>query len=224
MMKKLLIAVIGVVLLIALAVWSPWDHITSTQIRGAEESYQVGSLIFTSLAGEVEVYIDGESQGSSKLGEEPLKINAVKEGTHQVKLIRKSDSKDFYQPIEKDIVFQEGIGVVMAYEVGPTKASSMGYTLFATTIPEQQNTIQNASLTISTGVDDVDVSVDAASIGKTPVSEEKILTTSNHTLKFEKEGYLPLEFELFPADEMQRAKFAGANVRVEVDLYKIPLQ
>lgn len=222
-MKKLLIAVIGVVLLIALAVWSPWDHITSTQIRGAEESYQVGSLIFSSLAGEVDVYIDGQSQGSSKLGEDALKINAVKQGTHRVKLVRKSDSDEFYTPIEKDVVFQEGIGVVMAYEVGPTRESSMGYTLFATTIPEQQNSNQNADLTISTTIDDVDVSVDDSSIGTTPVSEEKILITTNHTLKFEKDGYLPLEFELFPADEKQRAKFAGANVTVEVDLYKIPL-
>ena len=222
-MKKILFFILGFVLLIGLAIWSPWDHVATSQLKTSVDDYQVGSLIFTSLAGEVEVFIDGESQGVAKIGSEPLKVNAVPKGSRKVKLQRKTEALGFYHVIEKEVVFQEGIGVVMAYEVGPTKETSMGYTLFATTIPEQVTTNQNADLTISTNVEGVDISVDDEVVGKTPINTQKILTTNNHQMTFSKDGYLPLEFELFPNDQNQRSKFSGANVTVIVDLYKIPL-
>lgn len=204
------------------ALWSPWTslNISLSQLFGLEPPPQVGGLQVTALAGEVEVFVDGISQGKTKAGTTSLEIPNVSPGEHQVRLRRVSSVDGAYWEYNKLIKFESGIDVVLAYELGPSQEFSEGHLIFATKTADR---IEGVNLNLDASANDADVLIDNVLVGHTPIISQVISTDRQHSLTIRKAGYESQEFKLLPDSLEDREKVRGYNLNVHVDLFLEPI-
>lgn len=221
-MKKLTVIVFIGVVLLGLAVWSPWNRIDFSwkRLLGIEKPIGLAGLTVYSLGGNMEVKIDSESKGEVNLANSPLEIDGVEPGEHQVELVRKGSQEGGYAGYFKNLNFEGSINSILSYELGPTGEYSSGYVFYAVS---KGNFNGQASLSITSKPDQAKVSLDGVGVGNAPIRDMKISLNQTHRLKLEAEGYEPLEFELLPTNQVDREKLKDYSLAVEVRLFKIPI-
>lgn len=215
-----LLLIIGVLFICAL--WSPWNYwnFSFARLFGVEPPPEIGGLQVTSLAGEIEVFIDGVSQGKAVAEQAPLIIPAVEPGERRISLKRISTVTGAFWELNRLVRFESGVDVVMSYELGPTADFSGGHTIFAT---KSNAAFEGVKLNLVAAVNEAAVELDDVEIGLTPLTEKLIDISKQHKLKISKAGYEAQEFTLLPAEQVDRNKINGYVLNVLVDLFLQPL-
>jgi len=223
MWKKLLTITIIIIALLGCAVWSPWKSIGLDwyKLVGLEAPVKFARLQITSLAGELEIYVDGESKGSVGPEGSPFLVEDITPGQRLVKLVRRSDNAKNYIQFERLVNFSSDVDTVIAYELGPNQEFSEGHIITAFKNYANQDLTR---LNVTMGQEDVLVTLDNNSIGKAPIQSLPLDNSSVHKLKLEKAGYEPLEISLLPQDEADRRKLTGYDITVEAFLFLQPLR
>lgn len=223
-MRKFFWLIIFVLLAFLLALWSPWNHwnFNISQLFGVTPPDQVGGLLVSTLAGEVEIYLDGSDQsaGSATVDNSPFSIPGIRPGDHQVKIIRKTEIAGAYWEFNKLIHFIPGVDVIIAFELGPTAEFSEGHVIYAS---PRVDSIPGASLNVTTSVEGVDITIDGTSVGQSPLKEYKLSVSDQHKILLQKEGYEAQEFLLLPDKQEDRDKLKGFNLNVDATLFLQPL-
>jgi hypothetical protein len=222
-MSKSYTIIIIILVAFLLAVWSPWNswNLSITRLLGIEPPEEIGGLEVSSLAGTLEVYVDGNLKGTVDPEKSPLIIPAVEPGERQIKLIRKSDVEGAYYQFNKLVKFESGVDVILAYELGPTAEFSEGHIIYATKTAKVSN--PEVSLNLTSSADDSEVKIDDLDIGQTPIVAYKLDLTKQHKLLISKNGYESQEFIILPAEQKDRDKLKGYNLNVDVDLFLQPI-
>lgn len=213
-----------VIILIAFlcALWSPWTswNISFSRLLGIEPPPLIGGLQVTSLAGEVEVYVDGISQGKATPTTSPLIIPAIEPGERQIRLKRTSTVEEAYWEFNKLIKFESGVDVVLSYELGPTEEFSEGHVIYTTRTTDK---VDGLRLNLTSNVEGATVKIDDVEVGLTPLVAQVITKDKQHTLLISKSGYESQEFKLLPENQEDRDKISGFNLNVLVDLFLQPI-
>jgi hypothetical protein len=223
MLKKFLIVTMLVVFCVVCAVLAPWQNwnFNITSLFGITPPEKFARLQVSSLAGEIEIVIDGEVRGSVGPEGSPLLIEDIKPGQRLVKLVRVGEKPEAYISFERLANFSSDIDTVIAYELGPSEQFSEGHVISAfKNYLKPDTTLLNVNTTPS----DVKVSLDGAEIGRSPLQGITLDTTAVHKLRLEKQGYEPLEISLLPESPDERAKLVGYEINVEANLFLIPLK
>lgn len=204
------------------ALWSPWTswNISFSRLLGIEPPPQIGGLQVTSLAGELEVFVDGISQGKVTPDSSPLTIPAIDPGERQIRLKRIATVDEAYWEFNKLIKFESGVDVVISYELGPTEEFSEGHVIYATRTTDK---VDGLRLNLTSSVEDAVVKIDDVTVGNTPLVAQVISKDKQHTLLISKKGYESQEFKLLPESQEDRDKISGYNLNVLVDLFLQPI-
>ncbi|HEX9804973.1 MAG TPA: PEGA domain-containing protein [Candidatus Dojkabacteria bacterium] len=223
-MKKILIIGSIILFLIIIGIWSPWLNwnISLSRIFGLDTKEEASGLQVFSLVGEIEVYLDNEFLGTTKPEDgTPLSYLEIKPGVHTIQLFRQSDPQGSYYLLSRDIVFEDGLEVIISYELGPTQEFSEGHIFYA----EKSFSSRDKALlnTISTP-DKSRLYIDNTFIGETPASSIELSLDKVHTIKLEKEGYDTIEFNILPESQEERDKLKGFTLNLEANMFLIPLE
>jgi hypothetical protein len=181
---------------------------------------QVSGLQVVSLAGNLEVSIDGNLEGTAT-ETSPLILPKVTPGDRIIKLQRKSDLANAYITYSKLVKFTPGTDVILAYEIGPAAQFSGGHLIVASGIGNQAD---NVKLTLTSNVAGASVEINSVAVGSTPLLNFDVSTLSQQSIKITKAGYETQEFLLFPESQAERDKLRGLNLDVQVDLFLQPIQ
>lgn len=201
--------------------WSPWNKwdFTFWELIGIQTEEKYSTLKVKSLSGEIDIYIDDKYEGTVIDDETYAEINTVEKGSHVVRLKRKSDSNNYYEFI-KEITFEPGVEVVMAYDLGPSEIFSEGHVLYTTKSYKANN---NPILNIISFPDSVNTFIDGEQIGTTVINGLELDINMQHKIRFEKEGYDSLEFLILPESQENRDKLKGLIINLEVNLFYQPI-
>ncbi len=122
MLKKFVIVIIVVVLAVICAVAAPWQNwdISIFSFLGVAPPTKLARLQVTSLAGEIEILVDGQTKGSVGPEGSPFIIEDIEPGQRLVKLIRLTETTGAYTSFERLLNFNQDIDTVIDYELGPT--------------------------------------------------------------------------------------------------------
>ena len=225
MLKKVLWTIIIILVLIALAIWAPWDgmDLTFANLFGVSQPEEFSGLEVSSLKDTLVVYIDGEEQGRVDPGGGILEIPAITPGMHIIKLEKSDDEIDFYWELVQSIDFTPKLNVVMAYELGPAEIFSQGHSIYARdSIGNSEESL--AKMNVSANVENAEVKLDGNKIGETPIEDYDLSLDSVHTLTIEREGYESLEFEILPTEQEDRDKLKGIELFIDTHLFWIPIE
>lgn len=216
---KILIVILGLMLL---AIWSPWHdwNLEWTRIFGIESKAQFSGLKLKSFLGELELFIDDKSMGIAEDDGGFLEVFPVEPGEHVVKIVR-PNNEGFYIDFEKTLNFEKDVDVIIGYDLGPSPLFSEGHVLTAKrTFTKGQNPV----LDIVSEIKDIDVKIDGVQVGKTPLHTIPMDISSTHILSFSKNGYDPLEIEIFPTEQTERDKLKDLNLILEINLFAKPIE
>ena len=221
MLKKVAIAILLTVVLIGLALWSPWYgwNLNIYNIFGIENVDKLSGIKIKSLSGEIEIYIDGQFEGSVTDNEDFADISSLKPGNHSVKLVKKSNT-DYYV-FERNILFEAGVEAIIAYDLGPNEKFTEGHIFYAKKNYANEGKPQ---LTIYSNPDLTKVFVDDVFLGETPLRNIDIDLNSQHKIKLQKIGFDDLEFTILPEDIESRNKLQGFDLILEAKLFLKPIQ
>lgn len=228
-MKNLVLLLILLLGGIGLALWSPWldVDISISDIFGVEEPDQIAGLQVFSLAGDLEVSIDGESKGTVSEDGASLIVDRIDPGTRLVTIERESTVLGAYWKFNKIIDFEEGKDVIISYNIGPEEEFSEG-----TVISSQQSNDTDTSdttITIRTSIENATVTINDVSynLGEDTDSETQISKQfpidKQYSIVIEKDGFETLEFTLLPANQEDRNRFGGFEVIADVQLMYQPI-
>lgn len=221
--RKIAIIIIFVVLTFVCAVWSPWQYwdFSFASIVGVEKPPEFARLQVSSLAGEIQIMVDGENLGTVGPEGSPFIIEDIKPGKRLVKLERITDSPEAYIKYERLIEFYEDIDVVVAYELGPNLEFSEGNQVSAF-----KNVVNKdaTKLNVYTEPEGASISLDGVDIGEAPLEGVDLSLSGVHKLKVEKKGYESQEISLLPEDGEARLKLKGFDINVDANLFLIPIR
>ncbi|HLD03706.1 MAG TPA: PEGA domain-containing protein [Candidatus Dojkabacteria bacterium] len=219
MLKKPVIIILIAIGLIVLAFWSPWSNLNFSllNIFGISSVEKFATLKVKSLAGEIEVLIDGEYQDSVKSESDFLELTQINPGEHLIVLQRKGMD---YQ-VTRKINFEHGVDVVIAYEIGPTQEFSEGHILYTRkSFASEANTL----IEIFSTPEHIKVFLDGVLIGETPLKDLDLDISGKHKLRFEKTGYDSMEIEVLPETQEERNKLKNLLINLEVSLFTRPVR
>lgn len=220
-MRKPIRITLLVLALIVLAFWSPWQtwNFEWINIFGIDSRDSYSGLKVKSFSGEIEVFVDGESAGTTTDQESFLDIYPIDPGEHNVKILRPNND-GFYTEFERNINFEKEVDVVIGYDLGPTSLFSEGHVLTAKKGFTKGN---DPTLDILSTLNEVDVKLDGRDIGKTPLRSIPISIDSTHILSFSKKGFDSLEIEILPSEQEARDKLKDIKLSLEVNLFAKPI-
>ncbi len=223
MLKKFVVVIIIVVLAVICAVAAPWQNwnITIFSFLGLAPPTQLARLQVTSLAGELEILVDGQTKGSVGPEGSPFIIEDIEPGQRLVKLVRVSETDGAYTAFERLLNFNQDIDTVIAYELGPTEEFSEGTVITAF---RSFSNDQRTTLNIETSPGDVKASLNGQDIGLTNLEGIEIDISNIARIKLEKQGYETIELNLLPEDSAQREKLKGYEIQLEANLFLIPIR
>jgi len=222
-MKRLTVFIVILVFCVLLAIWAPWTNLSISSIFGIKQSQDVAGLQVYSLAGKLDILLDGEKIGTVLEGTDAFIKDNVNPGDHLVTLTRESDVANAYWSFSKVVTFLKGTTVVASYNLGPTDEFSEGHTIYSTTNVDPENKL---NLSILSNVDEASLQID----NNTNESfEGKILNTtldlgSQHNLTIHKDGYDDLVFTILPTSQSDRDKLKGLILNIDAHLMLQPLQ
>lgn len=223
-MRRITVFLIILVLCFLLAIWSPWIYwdFDFRKLFGVNEPDAIAGLQVTSLAGNINVLIDGEDNGTAEFGKEPLIVDRVEPGERLISLARKSDSDNNFWEYRKLITFEKGTTVILSYNLGPKEFFSEGHLIYA---------VKKIDKTAQTKLN-TRINVEGASILLDSVSPETISgnetssvlnLSSQHKITISKINYEPLTFTILPEALEEREKLKDFDINMEVQLMLQPL-
>jgi len=221
MLKNALKLLILLVVLFALALWSPWYkwQINIYNLLGIENNEKYSSLKITSLSGEIEIYIDDEYQGSVTDNEDYVDIASIKSGEHHIALKRKSQTEYFVY--EKTIIFEQGAEVVIAFDLGPNETFSEGHTFYT---KRNYINIGKPRLFVYSAPDMTKVFIDDILVGETPLLNVDLDLSQQRKVRFQHDGYEDLEFTILPDSIESRNKLLDFDLIIEAKLFLKPVK
>ena len=221
-MRRFFWITIIVVALVVLAFFSPWRQINIdlAGLFGLEQAEKSSGLAVSSFAGEMEVYVDGKLEGTATPSVS-LFLPKVTPGERLIKLVRKSEISQAFYSYSKLLPLVEGSEVQIAYELGPTQDFSGGHVIRAA--GSRNNDTSNVRLSVSTAVTDVEVYLDDAYIGLTPIVNHNLSVSNQHKLELRKSGYDVQTFTILPDEQSERDRLAGYILDVTVDMFLRPI-
>lgn len=223
MVKKVLGCFLLLVFLVVLGLWSPWRKwdINFLQLLGIDGQEDFSSLKIRSLAGELDIYIDGELKGSANVADNDFaEITPVTVGEHLVTIKRKAEGAKYFE-LSRKINFDAGVDVVVAYDLGPSAAFSEGHILYSR---RNYDGTDSPKLSISTNPDTVEVFLDGVSVGTAPLKELQLDITKQHKVKLVKPGYDSLEITILPEKQEARDLLKNLTLNLEVNLFAQPIK
>lgn len=220
-MKKLLTIIFIVFGLIFLAAWSPWQNwnLSWINLLGIESKDEFAGLNVNSLAGDLDVSVDGEFQGTANSESGFLEIAPVEPGEHLIAISRKGSDQQYTEIVRK-INFEAGVDVIIGYELGPTEEFSEGHIL---TTRKSYVGESGTFLEVFSSPAGISVTLDGQFQGETPLKSIPLDLSGKHTLKFEKEGYDSLEIEILPDTQEERDKLNNLIINLEINLFARPI-
>lgn len=221
-MKKFLKFFIIALILIGLAIWSPWNSLKFSwkDLFGLNNNANQSGLTVNAISGNMEVYVDNELKGEVNPASSPFEVEDLKAGEHDILIVRKGSEDNSYYKFSRKLKFEKGINIVLSYELGPTQDFSAGYLFYAVS---NGNFVKETTLSVISNPDTAKVSLDGNAIGNSPLQNISITTDKKHKLRIESDGYEPLEFEILPDSQADRDKLKGFNLVVETNLLKLPV-
>lgn len=206
----------------ACAIWSPWTNWDSTvrNVLGIETQVELARLQVSSLAGEVEIYVDDELRGSVGPEGSPFLIEDIEPGQRSVRLVRTSETSGSYIDFNSRLNFSPEIDTVIAYELGPTEQFSEGHIITA-----YDNFLEDtgARLSVRTEPAGASITLDGQPLGSAPVENYALSLDRPHEMRLTKEGYEELVITLLPQEQEARDQLEGFDIAVEARLFLIPL-
>jgi hypothetical protein len=207
--------------LVLLAIWSPWNswNINFYNLFGIENAEKYSGLKVKSLSGEVYIYVDNKFEGTITDNEDFADIGSIQAGSHTVALKRKQENN--YYILEKKINFEEGVDVVIAYDLGPNEKFSEGHVFYA-----KKNYLNEGKpkLNIYSVPDRTKVYMDNIYVGDAPLVNIDLNLDLQHKIKLQKVGYETLEFTILPEEIEIRKKLSGFDLIIEAQLFLKPIK
>jgi hypothetical protein len=221
--RKFFVILLFIIFLLILAVWSPWHswNFNILNLVGINAQEKLATLKVKSLAGDIDIFLDGELKATAKEGEDFAVVPSVSTGEHLVSLKRRSNGNITYFELVRKLNFEPGIDVVLAYDLGPSEVFTEGHILYARNNFSNE---QQARINISSTPENVTVLLDNLQIGTTSLKDIQLDVSAQHTLRFEKPGYDPLEFTIMPENQSDRDKLKGLTLTLEVNLFAQPVK
>lgn len=224
-MKKVLVFTIIFVLLVLLAIWSPWLswRIDLASIFGVNRPDSISGLQVSSLSDEIEIFIDNKPIGKVTRESSPFIVDRVEPGERLVTLKKTGEFSSNYSNLNKLITFEENSSVVMAYSLGPDEAFSEGHVIYTT---QKDSISAKSKLNVNVNVDEFNFTYDG-------LPPERILgrsisldldLNSQHKIKISKTGYESLEFTILPETQEDRDKFKNFDLNIDVNLMLQPVE
>ncbi|MDQ7021677.1 MAG: hypothetical protein Q9M91_07735 [Candidatus Dojkabacteria bacterium] len=207
-----------------LALWSPWLrwNISIADLLGAEKPESIAGLQVFSLAGELNIYVDDEFQGTVTTDNSPYFINNITPGERRIRVERKSDTNGAYWNFNRLISFEEGNDVVISYNIGPSEEFSTGNFIYTTKSSEDEK--NRAKLNFKLNVEDSIISIDnITKVVDGYTVSEYVNLDKQYSVKVSKSGYEDLEFTLLPSESELRSELEGHDLNVEVNLMLQPV-
>lgn len=224
-MKKRWLIIGGFFLLLLLALWSPWlySRFNLLQLFGINEPEGISGLQVNSLAGEIDVYLNGELVGTSSADKSPLSLDTVKPGDYLVTLKRKTSVPTSYWDFNKLVTFTEGTTVIISFNLGPEEAFSEGQIIYATKSNKSSN---NIDLALDFNVEDPTVSVEDSSVQRINSRQfsSEISLDKQKKITVSKPGYENLEFTILPDSAEERSALGEFSLNVSIYLMLQPVQ
>ncbi len=224
-MKKILFATLTIVVLVLLAIWSPWLrwNIDLANIFGVSKPDSISGLQVSSLAGEMEVFIDNKSVAKVTPDLSPYILDRVSPGDHLITLKRTGEFADSYSTFNKLINFEENSAVVIGFNIGPDEVFSEGHVIYTT---KKENPDMESKLTIDVNTSDFNLTFDGLPIEKVE-SSTKIMEldfSRQHEIKISRSGYESLVFTLLPELQSDRDKLKSSDFNVDIQLMLQPVE
>lgn len=223
MAKKIRNLFLLFLLLLLLGLWSPWNDwdINILRLIGIDTQDEYATLKVKSLAGTIEILVDDLVEGTVNPEDGFAEINTITKGDHMIKLRRPETINENYYELNKKINFEPGIEVVIAYDLGPSQIFSEGHILYTT---KRYGDYLEPELNILSNPSGVSVFIDETEIGSTPVKGYELDIKAQHTVRFELQGFDPLEFVLLPESQEARDELNGLSLNLEVNLFLQPIE
>lgn len=223
-MRRAAIIVLILLSCTLLALWSPWLswNIDLRPLFGVKiPEVNAGIQVF-SLAGELELLIDGVSIKTINTDNSPYFYDTITPGDRLITLRRSSDIKDAFWEFNELIRFIEGTSVTVSFNLGPEEVFSEGHIIYA--IPKKESSTLN-KLTITTNVEDVNIKLDNRVIEKADGFNysTNINLDGQRSVEISKRGYDPLEFTILPETQENRDKLRNFDLNLEVHLMLQPV-
>ncbi|MEP7103753.1 MAG: hypothetical protein ABI721_03530 [Candidatus Dojkabacteria bacterium] len=224
MLKKVTLLVVISLLCTLVALWSPWLYFNfdPRNLFGIRKPDSISGLQVFSLAGELEIQIDGVSVGTVTPEKSPFFYDTVNPGERMISILRKSDTPNQFWTFSKLITFEEGNTVVTSYFLGPSQEFSEGHFIFAT-----KKTDLNAAsqLNISLNVEDAQIQVDSIAVNTSVKNKfsTKIDLSAQRKISIFKSGYEPLEFTILPDKQEERDRLKNYDLNLEAQLMILPV-
>jgi hypothetical protein len=205
-MKKGLVFFALLVIGCVFALWSPWLYlkVDFLQFFGIEKPEEISGLQVYSLAGELDVYLDGELKGTSSADRSPLILDNVLPGDYLLTIKRKTQIRGSYWEFNKLVSFIPGTSVVISFNLGPEKEFSEGHIIYATEKVDQN---AESKLNILLEVDNPKVLINNIEVPRINeyLYSMNVQIDNIKTITIEKDGYDTLSFTIFPESEEERA-------------------
>jgi len=224
-MKKILLGTFAIVVLVLLAIWSPWLrwNFDLAGIFGVSKPEAIAGLQVSSLAGEMEVFIDNSSVAKVTPESSPYILDRVEPGEHLITLKRTGEFAESYSTFNKLITFEENSAVVIGFNIGPDEMFSEGHVIYTT---KKENSDSESKLTIGVNTKEFNLTFDGLPVEKVD-SNTKVMTldfSRQHEIKISKSGYESLVFTLLPELQSDRDKLKGSDFNVDVQLMLQPVE
>lgn len=224
MLKKVTILVVIILLCTLLALWSPWLYINLDvrNLFGIRKPDSISGLQVYSLAGELNIQIDGKDVGTVTPEKSPFFYDTVTPGERMVSISRKSETPNQFWTFSKLITFEEGNTVVSSYFIGPSQEFSEGHFIFAT---KKTDLNAQSKLNVTLNTDDAQIQVDSIAVDK--FTKNKYTTNidfnSQKKIRIFKPGYETLEFSILSDKQEDRDKLRNYDLNLEVQLMVLPV-
>jgi hypothetical protein len=215
-MKKAALVFVICIVLIALAFLPVWDWIYSL-LRTPNRDGSFSQLHFKSLAGDYDIYIDGEKLGTVKSGEIG-DFTKIALGNRNVKIIRSSSNPDFYYILERNLVFIASAQVEIEWEAGPTLESSSGVVKYFTEVSKPEG----AELYVLPFPNNATVEFD---MKRSENNSFEILDVNPHSIKVSLDkGFESQTLSVNMTDTNNQKVLRNLKLVIEVYLYKVPIE
>lgn len=224
-MKRILLATVVIVLLVLLAIWSPWLrwNIDFANIFGVQKPESISGLYVNSFAGEMELFIDNESAGKITPESSPFILDRISPGDHLITLKRTGEFATSYSSFNKLIAFEENSAVVISYNIGPDDVFSEGHVIYTT---KKENLDDESNLNINVNVEDFNFTFDGLPVEKVESNVKTMMLdfTRQHEIKIGKSGYESVNLTILPETQSERDKLKNFDLNVDVHLMLQPVE
>lgn len=188
-------------------------------------SVATSTLEVISLGGDMKIYIDGVENGIVRESQDKYEVPNLTPGVHRVQLSRIADIE--YPKLDLTLDFLASYATTVAYEIGPSEAVSQGWV-----VEPVENSGTDNFIEVTPNIDATAINIASRQTGKslTGVDNKNVYNidyTSGYTVLVEKDGYLPLTFDLFnygDTDATRTEKLKKVNFEIKTYSFELPMK